>query len=99
MGNIGFMVKLNPYARAHRRSQLLNEQRGKERKEEVQARRAAQQQKSEKIKERRQEYYENLLANPCLYEIEKEESEEEEEEVQAGETEQAEEPMAEDEGY
>lgn len=75
--NLGYLIKLNPYAKTQRRRQLLLEKTRAEKKEELLKKRRAEAKKRDAIKKKRKAVYAAMLSNPCLYEIEKEPSKEE----------------------
>jgi large subunit ribosomal protein L4e len=76
--NLGFLIKLNPYAKTQRRQQILLERTRAAKKDELLKKRRAAAKNSETIRKRRKALYAAMLANPCLYEVEKEQKKEEE---------------------
>jgi len=81
--NLGYLIKLNPYAKTQRRVQILTERTRAAKKEELLAKRRAEAKKRDSIKKKRKALYAAMLENPCLYEIEKEARKEEEKVVAA----------------
>jgi len=70
--NLGFLVKLNPYAKTQRRRQLLLERARATKKEQILAKKRSEAKKRDAIKKKRKALYAAMLANPCIYEVEKE---------------------------
>jgi len=69
--NLGFLIRLNPYAKTQRRRQILVERYRAERKDTILAKKRAQAKHRDAIKKKRKSLYSAMLANPCIYEIEK----------------------------
>jgi len=79
--NLGFLIKLNPYAKTQRRSQILTERARAAKKDQILAAKRAEAKKRDAIKKKRKALYAAMLSNPCLYEIEKVSKEETAEKV------------------
>jgi len=75
--NLGFLIKLNPYAKTQRRRQILVEKARANKKDQILAKKRTEAKKRDAIKKKRKALYAAMLANPCLYEVEKEEKKEE----------------------
>jgi len=88
--NLGFLIKLNPYAKTQRRSQILLERSRATKKEQILAEKRTESKKRDAIKKKRKALYAAMLANPCLYEVEKVAHEKEEKPHQAVEEHHAE---------
>lgn len=69
--NLGFLIKLNPYAKTQRRRQILVERARAERKDKILAKKRGQAKHRDAIKKRRKGLYAAMLANPCIYEVQK----------------------------
>jgi len=67
--NLGFMIKLNPYAKVQRRRQLLTEKARATKKEAIIAAKRAHAKKSKDVVKKRKDLYQKMNANPCLYEV------------------------------
>jgi len=67
--NLGFLIKLNPYAKVQRRRQILTERARAAKKDAILAHKRAQVKKSKAVTKKRKPLYEKLNANPCLYEV------------------------------
>jgi len=74
--NLGYLIKLNPYAKTQRRRQILLEKSRTTKKEEILAKKRTEAKKRDAIKKKRKSLYAAMLSNPCLYEVEKEKKEE-----------------------
>jgi len=74
--NLGFLVKLNPYAKTQRRRQLLVEKSRATKKDQILKKRRAEAKHRDAIKKKRKALYAAMLSNPCLYEVEREEKKE-----------------------
>jgi len=66
--NLGFLIKLNPYAKVQRRRQLLTEKARAAKKEAILKQKRGQEKKNKVLKKTRKALYDKLNANPCLYE-------------------------------
>jgi len=66
--NLGFLVKLNPYAKVQRRRQILTERARAAKKEAVLKEKRAQINKKRKITRSRKHLHKAMLTNPVLYE-------------------------------
>jgi large subunit ribosomal protein L4e len=66
--NLGFLIKLNPYAKVQRRRQVLTERARASKKAEILAKKRAEAKKSLAVTKKRKPLYAKLTANPCLYE-------------------------------
>jgi len=74
--NLGFLIKLNPYAKTQRRRQILVEKARATKKDQILAKKRVEAKKRDSIKKKRKALYAAMLSNPCLYEVEKEKKEE-----------------------
>jgi len=66
--NLGFMIKLNPYAKVQRRRQLLTEKANVVNKAAIKVQKRAAIKKKRKITRSRRGLYKQMLGNPVLYE-------------------------------
>jgi len=66
--NLGFLIKLNPYAKVQRRRQLLTEKANAAKKDSVKLDKRAAIKKKRKITRSRKGLYKAMLTNPVLYE-------------------------------
>jgi len=94
--NLGFLIKLNPYAKTQRRRQILVEKARANKKDKILTQKRAEAKHRDAIKKKRKALYAAMLSNPCLYEVEKEEKEEEPKPAVLVEKEEAGEEEAED---
>jgi len=69
--NLSFLIRLNPYAKTQRRRQILVERYRAAHKEQVIAKKRSMAKHRDVVKKRRKSLYGAMLANPCIYEIEK----------------------------
>jgi len=69
--NLGFLIKLNPYAKTQRRRQILVERARAKKKDQILAKKRTQARHRDTIKKSRKPLYAAMLANPCIYEVPK----------------------------
>jgi len=69
--NLGFLIKLNPYAKVQRRRQILTDKARHEKKAEIIKKKRAEKKKRVPAEKKVKSYHKTMKENPCLYEISK----------------------------